>query len=310
MFTGKILILYILILQVAAVLLCAVLPVAALPPNPPDKQAESLIAIYHQIQERITKSPLVLPIHLETRVENNFSEVDIYGVVDYPFATIQKEFSKPRDWCDMIILHPNIRACTYSGTDSGWVLTLHNVNRYDQTITEAYQLYFKYNIISGTQSYVDMSMVADKGPFNSSDHKFRIRAAALDGKRSFVHLSYSYRYSPLQYIAIKSYIALFGTKRAGFSVESFTEENGPVYVSGVKGSIERNVMRYYLAILAYFDALKYPPEQRFEKRLSGWINLSDRYQRQFPRIEHTKYFENKRADLKNQNILQSAIPNR
>jgi hypothetical protein len=286
------------------------LPAAALPPNPPDKQAESLIAVYHQFEARIAKSPLVLAIHLESHVESNFSGVDIYGIIDYPFETIQKELSKPRNWCDIIILHPNIRACTYSATDGGTMLTMHNVNRHFQTITEAYQVYYKYQIMAGTPSFLDISMAADKGPMSSSDHKFRIMAVALDAKRSFVHLSYSYRYSPLQYIAIKSYFALFGSKVAGFSVEGVDEKNGPVYVSGVKASIERNLMRYYMAILAYFDALKYSPEQRFEKRLSGWIDLSDRFQKQFPKIERKQYFEFKRTDLKNQNNLQSGIGNR
>ncbi len=301
---------HIFILRLAAVMFCVLIPCAVLQSDAAEQQAEDLIALYAQYESRIAKSPLGLPLYFESRVENDFSGVDIYGVLDFPLETLQKELSKPKNWCDIIILHPNIRACTYSGDTSGSVLVLHNVKRHFHAIAEAYQMHFKYQIMSDSRSLLDISMKADSGPFNSTDHKLRLRAGALDAKRSFVHLSYSYTYGPLQYIAMRSYFALFGVRRAGFSIDSFDDKNGPVYVSGVKGAVERNVMRYYLAILAYFDAMKYPPEQRFEKRLSGWIGLSDRYTEQFPKIENEQYFDFKRLDLKNQNLLQSGIVTR
>ncbi len=51
-------------------------------------------------------------------------------------------------------------------------------------------------------------------------------------------------------------------------------------VGGLRGAVESNVLRYYLAILAYMDTLKIPVEQRFEKRISQWYDLTARYKRQ------------------------------
>ena len=296
----------VILLLAAAAVYCGIM-CAALPSYADEGQSEGLKYLYTRLEPLISKSPLGLPLHFESRVENDFSGVDIYGVIDFPIETLQRELSKPKNWCDIIILHPNIRACTYSGNTSGSVLVMHNVNRHFQAIAEAYQMLFKYQIIQASQSFLDIAMNADSGPFGSYDHKLRLRAVALDVKRSFVHLSYSYTYGSIQYLAMKSYFALFGVRRAGFSIDSFDEKSGPIYVSGVKGAVERNVMRYFLAILAYFDAMKYPQEQRFEKRLSGWIELSGRYKEQFPKVENEQYFDFKRVDLKNQTLLQAGI---
>jgi hypothetical protein len=49
---------------------------------------------------------------------------------------------------------------------------------------------------------------------------------------------------------------------------------------GVKGARERNAVRYYLALLAYLDTLQFTAEQRFDKRINEWFNLTEKYPRQ------------------------------
>jgi hypothetical protein len=101
----------------------------------------------------------------------------------------------------------------------------------------------------------------------------------------WIHLRYSYGYRSLAYFLMK----LFGGSKVGFSVTGTDSGGNPVYVEGIRGSVERNVVCYYLAILAYLDALNAPAEQRFEKRISQWYDLAARFKRQLLEMEKEEY---------------------
>ncbi|MHB1592278.1 MAG: hypothetical protein ACYCTW_12225, partial [Sulfuricella sp.] len=65
---------------------------------------------------------------------------------------------------------------------------------------------------------------------------------------------------------------------------------------GVRGVVERNTMRYYLAIDAYLAALTTPPKDQLEKRLQHWYNATDQYARQLHEVERDDYFKMKRKE--------------
>jgi hypothetical protein len=86
---------------------------------------------------------------------------------------------------------------------------------------------------------------------------------------------------------------IFGGK-VGFSVIGTDSDGNPVYVGGLRGAVERDVVCYYLAILAYLDTLKIPAEQRFEKRVSQWYDLAALYKKQLLEMEEEEYLTYKR----------------
>jgi hypothetical protein len=266
------------------------------------------MADYQKLEAKLAKSPLILPIYLESIVDSSSSAGSIYGIIDHPFEMIKKELLAPPNWCDIVLLHTNIRACTYADIDKNWLLTLYNVNLFYQPLSEADRLVFSYRVISNTAAYIEIVLTAADGPFHTRDHSFRLRAAPLNSGRTFMHVSYSYQYNSVAYLAMKSYFALFASGRAGFTITGRDEKNNPLYVSGIKGAIERNVMRYYLALMAFFDSFSSPEGQRYEKRINAWYDLSSRYKRQFPEIRREEYLEFKRADLKTQLSLQANYP--
>ena len=79
------------------------------------------------------------------------------------------------------------------------------------------------------------------------------------------------------------------------------DANGaPMYIGGVRGAIERNVMRYYLAIDAHLKSLAAPPEQQLERRLETWFNSTERYARQLREMDKGTYMALKRGDYERQ----------
>ncbi len=291
-----------LICSVACLLfLVAIRPVGAVQAE----SSETLAGKYRQLEDKIARSPLGIPAYLDSYAEKNISGVDIYGVVAYPFDVLQKELESPPAWCSIIVLHPNIRACTYRLMDSSGMMTLFNVNKPDDTFRDATPIEFSWNI--GKQpGYFDIMLNADEGPFYTKDHRFSIEAIPLDNQRSFVHLRYTYRYGTLANLAIKSFLALFVKERTGFSIVGRDSHGRPVYATGLQGVNERNVIRYYLAILAYLDAHKMPADQRFEKSLNSWHDRAARY-KNLTTAEKKAYISTKKKDLQNQVMLQETL---
>ena len=268
---------------------------------------ESLIDKYHKIEKELEKSSLTIPFYVESSVSKNASHVDIYGTIKYPFDIVKNELQLPTNWCDIVLLHSNVRASTYKKVNDTWLLTLYNVKKFQDPLKDAYQMNFEYRVIAQRIGFFAISLAAREGIFSTKDHQFRLEAIPLDEERTFIHLRYSYRYSRLGYFLMKSYFSIFGGGKIGFSVIGTDSDGNPVYVGGLRGAVESNVLRYYLTILAYMDTLKIPVEQRFEKRMSQWYDLTARYKRQLFEMEKEEYLTYKRQDQESQLILQGAL---
>jgi hypothetical protein len=289
---------------IAVIALIIVLSANPLPAEQGVQLEEDMAKKYSQLEQKLLHSPLGLPVYLESSADNETSEAKVDGIIDFPFDMFRQELLALPNWCDIVILHTNIRACTYSLSTKNPVLTLYNVNKHSQPLADASKLFFAYHLKISAPSYFEVVMTADKGPFGTRDHDLMLKAVPIDGNRTFVHLNYSYHYGPLQYLAMTGYFAL-SAKRVGFTVTGKDENNIPLYTAGARGAIERNVMRYYLAFVAYFDSLRFPAAERYEKRITLWYDLSARYKKQFPEIEKKEYLTHKRLDLKNQIFLQA-----
>jgi len=72
--------------------------------------------------------------------------------------------------------------------------------------------------------------------------------------------------------------------------------------------VERNTMRYYLAIESYLGALSAPPQTRLEKRLQDWFAASERYSRQLHEMERGEYLEMKRREYQRQQRGAAVLP--
>ena len=162
---------------------------------------------------------------------------------------------------------------------------------------------FFLNFPNGVKFHTVMNRYLHEGHSHTKDHQFGFEATPLDKGRTFIHLRYSYSYSSWGYLLMK----IFGGGKIGFSVISTDSDGNPVYVDGLRGAVERDVVCYYLAILAYLDTLKLPAEQRFEKRVSQWYDLAGRYKKQLFEMEKEEYLTYKRQDRESQQQLQSDL---
>jgi hypothetical protein len=78
----------------------------------------------------------------------------------------------------------------------------------------------------------------------------------------------------------------------------------PQYIGGVRGMVERNTMRYYLAIEAYLGALAAPPAAQLERRLQAWFDATEKYPRQLRELDRAAYLEMKQREYRRQQAAQ------
>ena len=121
-----------------------------------------------------------------------------------------------------------------------------------------------------------------------------MEAVPIEGGKTFMHLSYAYGYGTAGKIAMGAYLSTAGASKVGFS----QMQGQPT--TGVRGAIERNAMRYYLAIDAYMDALSAPEAQRVDKRINNWFNATERYPKQLHEMDRNTYVTMKRAEYDRQ----------
>jgi hypothetical protein len=291
-------------------LLAAVIFISAGPASAVEKprQAEDiLIGIYHRIEAKIKRNSFGLPLFLESFARDNRVHVDVYGIFDYPFSSIKNVLGVPANWCDIVSLHPNVKACTYRELPASWQLTFYIGRKFYQPPEDARQVIYLYREVDKKPGYLDIILSAEAGPFGTKDHRMRFEALPLEGERTFVHVSYTYSDSAALRLTEKVYFATLGRGKVGFTVTGTDRDGKPVYISGSRGAIERNAVRYYLAIQSFLNTLSYPEESRFSMRTSDWCDLTLRYKKQLFELEKKDYLTIKKKEHINQLKLQRLI---
>jgi hypothetical protein len=269
-----------------------------------DISSAPLRAKYTELGKQLRNNQFQRALYLSSVESSHDLKGEIYAVVDYPFATVNTALNSPANWCDVLILHLNIKYCHASGNKVGTVLTVNLGKKYNQPLADAYRIEFNYRGIITTPDYFAVELNAENGPLGTHDYRIWIEATPLKDGRTFLHFTYAYGFGLTGRLAMKGYLATIGRDKVGFTVTGKLPNDQPVYIKGVRGVVERNTMRYYLAIDAYLAALAVTPEAQLEKRLQLWYNDTDQYARQLHEVERDDYLAMKRSEYQRQQVAQ------
>lgn len=271
------------------------------------QDASDLRERHSALRNELTSNPFGRPLHMESSQSRKRLTGDIYAEIDQPYATAGAQLQEVNNWCDILILHLNTKSCRAFSSKSADILSLHIGRKTDQSLRSAQPIDFEYTVVANTSDYLQVQLDADEGPVGTSDYRIALEVVALDSETSFLHLSYSYSYSMAARLAMQGYLATAGRSKLGFSITGHDARGNPEYANGMRGVVERNTMRYYLAIEAYLGALATPPEQQDEKRLNDWFAGSERYPLQLHEIERDEYLDMKRDEIRRQRAPAGAL---
>ena len=262
------------------------------------EDASALRAKHATLQEKYASNQFGRPLVLESTQTAGDLRGDVYTVVDHPFATVQQALQSIDHWCDILILHLNVKRCRANGATK--LLSLNVGRKFDQPIEDAYELEFMWRVAATTADYLNVQLSAEDGPLSTKNYRIQVEAIPIDAKRSVIHMSYAYGYGFAARMAMQTYLVTLGRNKVGFSITGRNAEGQPVHIGGVLGLLERNTMRYYLAIDAYLSAYALPPGEQFERRIRDWYASTERYAPQLHEMDQAEYLDMKRKEMRRQ----------
>jgi hypothetical protein len=274
--------------------------VAAPQPDP----ATALQANYAALRDQLERSPLPKHLYVESFDRSDSSGGDVYGVVDYPIALVTEALSDRSRWCDVLILHLNVKYCHPLSLDGRTALSVAIGRKYEQPLESTFRLDFHYDASTPRPDYLDVALNADHGPLGTGNYRLRFSAVGVTKEQSFVRLRYSFTQDAATRAATKLYLATTGRGKRGFTVIGNPDSANPEFIGGSRGAIERNTMRYYLAIDSYLGTRAAPAPERMELSIERWFDATERYPGQLHEIDRVAYIAMKRNEFQRQQSLQ------
>lgn len=233
---------------------------------------------YDELKPQLQGNSYGRPMVIESAEGGNTLQGDVYAVLDYPFSKVKTALQDPEAWCDIMLLPFNTKACSASANH----LSVGIAKKPQQPV--AYRIEFGFSPVTASESYLETRLNAAQGPVGTRDYRINVEAVPLDNGRTFMHMNYAYGYGGAGKFAMQAYMATAGASKVGFTN------------NGVRGAVERNAMRYYLAIDSYLATMDAPQAQRVDKRINHWFSATERYPRQLHEMDRGTYVSLKRQD--------------
>lgn len=275
----------------AAVLLLASFAAAA--QSAPQSAAQALARREGELAVALQESPFRRPLHIESSESGDAARGDVYARLPHPFALIASALARPAQWCDVLILHLNVKHCV-AGTGE---LTLYLGSKHEQPLLQAFRLQLRQETVVSGPDYLQVQMLAGTGPLGTRDYRITLEAIPSGDGLSFMHFRYGVSYGLVARLAMKGYMSTVGREKIGFSVVKDEASGTTRPIDGPRAAVERNAMRYALAIAVYLDSLGLPPATGVEERLTDWFDATEQYAAQLHEIERAEYLAMKRHEL-------------
>lgn len=264
-----------------------------------ESNASALLEKHAVLKPELAKNQYRRPLFLESMESANTVSSTVYAVLDAPFPTVSTTFRKPDRWCEVLILHLNTKYCRANTDTTNPSRLIVNIGKKTpQSLSDAFLIDFAYRVTASFPDYLAVQLHADTGPLNTTDYQMVLQAVALPEGKTFINLSYSYGYGLAGRLAMHTYLSTLGRGKVGFTKTSQDPKSD--YIGGTRGAVERNTMRYYLAIEAYLASLKQPPPQQLNSRLQYWFDATEEYPQQLREVNRSSYLAMKKDEYQRQ----------
>ena len=258
----------------------------------------SLLAKHKSLAGELSSNVYGRPLFLDSTESGDLVSGNAYAVLDTPFATVNAAFRAEAAWCDVMILHINTKYCRVVPGSNLTKLKVHVGKKTPQALQDTSSLEFVMHRVSASTSLLVVQLSAENGPLGTRNYRIELQATPLEDNKTFMHLRYSYEYGLAGRLAMQGYLATGGRGKVGFSTQTpATANTKATFVGGARGAVERNTMRYYLAIDAYLQALSLPPANQVNARLDKWFDATEQYPQQLRETDKASYVSMKKSEI-------------
>jgi hypothetical protein len=259
----------------------------------------------HALDDEPTLSPRSLslehPLHVDSVVDGGRLHAEVWSVLPAPFERIAAELRRPETWCDVVTLHVNVKACVHRERAGEQLVTLYIGYRVFQTPEEAHPLEARLEL-EPDGDRLRARLTAPKGPFGTSQHRLELIASPADAEHTRLEFRFGQRFGWWAKHAMQVFLATWSRHRVGF-----TETAPGRWVRGFEGLMERNVVRYHLALQAYLEHPRSSEKDVREARWSRFFELTERHARQLHVMERAEYLDTMRREYVERMKLQQQV---
>ena len=265
-----------------------------------DPNSGALIAKYESLARELSSNVYGRPLFLESTESDDLVSGNAYAVLDAPFAAVNTAFRSANTWCDVMILHINTKYCRVVPGSTPPTLKVYVGKKTPQILQDSSLLEFVMRQVSASASLLEVQLSAGNGPLGTRNYRIELQAVPVEGNKTFLHLRYEYEYGVTGRLAMQGYLATGGRGKVGFSTKKPATANAKAtFIGGARGAVERNTMRYYLAIDAYLKALSSPPASQVNARLDKWFDATEQYP-QLRETDKASYMAMKKSEIQRQ----------
>lgn len=264
----------------------------------------ALLDYYQQLKSGLRTTLPGTHINLVSSEQDDVLSAEVNSILHTPFETVAAALIQADNWCQVMPLHFNIKACTHGTINGDDQLTVYSGRKIYETPEDSYQMTYQFEVIQRDESQLSLRLRAEHGPVGTSDYLIELDAMPV-AEGTLLHIRSSYQPSWLSSMLTSTYLSTLGRDKVGFSL---IDQGGELHpVKGIKGIIERNVMRYQLAIDTFLSTHSLPKATRHETALASWFAQNEVYADQLHEMDEAEYLEIKRAEWQNQQRLQRAL---
>jgi hypothetical protein len=234
-------------------------------------------------------APFGRPLTMQSRADDGEARVTLQALIDRPLRDVEAALADAQHWCSVLILHINNKGCTVTAHAPRTHIRLIVARRYDQPENQASAFDFEYQVAKATSGELSVRLNAQTGPYGMRDCSIDFDAIAAGESRTAIRMSYSYRQGGLGSLALAAYFATVGRDKVGFSVVPPGADGREHHVGGVRGLLERNLMRYFLAVDAAAATPQVSDADGYVRRLHDWFAATERYSLQLHEVDLNTY---------------------
>jgi hypothetical protein len=139
-------------------------------------------------------------------------------VIRQPFSVLAHALQATEHWCDILILHINVKACKPHQLGSSEVLRVAVGRKFDQALSSTHLIEFDFRVSASDADYLAVMLSASHGPLRTRDYRIGVQVVANDQVSGFLKMSYSYRYGVAARVAMQLYLSTIAREKVGFSI--------------------------------------------------------------------------------------------
>lgn len=258
-------------LRVATAALAVALAAGASLAQPLAGSASALRSAWSRLAQADGDAPAPPPAVMSAQASGMLTG-SLHGVLDEDFGEVTRALAGPDAWCEVLILDPNIHGCR-SLPASGVPAEARVAVAFGEAESP---LVMDFTHKAGTD-YLQVRLAADEGPFGTRDYAMTLEAAPLGAGRSVLQLAFAQHVGLAARLAMHAYFSTVGRGKVGFTVVGRDAAGRPVLVGDLRGGVERNLVRQWLALDAYLATRQVARSVLPEQRVRHWLAGTERF---------------------------------